>query len=700
MNNIGLPFSSAAPLEASSRRATTRPEPVASRGSHGEFTAEQKEYLAGFLAGAAQRALVPFIGHNAAGHLTATPAPGQANLAAPPRETVFGTPVSDLTKQERWKLEENPLDSWDRLLAHAEQDKAPNEEDTFRFRYFGLFWVGPAQNAFMLRCRIPAGELTSAQLIGLAGLADEWGNGSADITTRSNIQIRGLAPRHIIQVLMRLQEIGLTARGAGVDNVRNITASPAAGLDPTELIDTRPLAKALHHYILNHRDLYGLPRKFNVAFDGGGSVSVLADTNDVGFVAVAIRPYPSSSSSSSSSNPGEPTAQQSPDVFFPLTPALSPSEEERENHRQSAGESGTVGNFRPRPLLFPLPLGGGEGQGEGGVSLKDNSPIAVQPGLYFRVELAGITGHKQFARDAGLLIKPSECVAVAAAMIRVFNEHGDRTDRKKARLKYLIDKWGLPRFVEETQKKLAFPLLRFPREHCLAPHPPVRHGHLGVYRQAQKGRNYIGVAIPVGRMQTKQMRRLAELAQHYGSGSVRLTPWQNLLIPDVPDGFVETVKRHLVRMGFHYSASAIAGGLVACTGNAGCKYASTHTKAHAVELARYLEKRVQLDRPINIHLTGCPNSCAQHYLGDIGLLGVKTMLNGASVEGYNVALGGGFGLEQAAGKEIFKGLPFSVIPKLLERVLRTYLARRQSGETLAEFTRRHEVKQLQEMFSE
>jgi ferredoxin-nitrite reductase len=120
----------------------------------------------------------------------------------------------------------------------------------------------------------------------------------------------------------------------------------------------------------------------------------------------------------------------------------------------------------------------------------------------------------------------------------------------------------------------------------------------------------------------------------------------------------------------------------------------------AVELARHLEKRVQLDQPINIHLTGCPNSCAQHYLGDIGLLGVKTMLNGASVEGYNVALGGGFGLEQAVGKEIFKGIPFSEIPRLLERVLRTYLARRHSGETLAEFTRRHEVKQLQEMFSE
>src|SRR4030095_9835899 len=118
-------------------------------------------------------------------------------------------------------------------------------------------------------------------------------------------------------------------------------------------------------------------------------------------------------------------------------------------------------------------------------------------------------------------------------------------------------------------------------------------------------------------MPSRQMRRVADLANNYGSGQVRLTPWQNLLIPDVPDGFVETVKRSLVRMGFHHEATAIAGGVIACTGNVGCKWASTNTKAHAVELARYLDKRVHLETPINIHVTGCPNSCAQHYIGDI-----------------------------------------------------------------------------------
>src|SRR5205823_7282190 len=202
--------------------------------------------------------------------------------------SMFGTPLADVTKQERWKHEEHPLDGWDRILEHAEANKFPGEENTYRFRNLGLFYVAPAQNSFMLRCRIPAGELTALQLRGLADIADDFGNGKAAITTRSNIQIREIAPPNLVTVLTRLQSLGLTSRGSGVDNVRNITASPTAGFDPQELIDTRPFAHALHHYILNHRDLYGLPRKFNVAFEGGGSVDTVADTNDLGFVAVKI----------------------------------------------------------------------------------------------------------------------------------------------------------------------------------------------------------------------------------------------------------------------------------------------------------------------------------------------------------------------------------------------------------------------------
>jgi ferredoxin-nitrite reductase len=593
-------------------------EPVAG------FTLEQKEYLAGFLEGIARRKLVAY-------GSAVLSAPSPETAPPPPVETIYGSPLADVTKQERWKHEEHPLDGWDRILAHAEANRFPDEEHTYRFRNFGMFYVAPAQNSFMLRCRIPAGELTSQQLRGLAELADDFGNGKAAITTRSNIQIREIAPRNLVSVLTRLQVLGLTSRGSGVDNVRNITASPTAGFDPQELIDTRPFAHALHHYILNHRDLYGLPRKFNVAFEGGGSVDTVAETNDLGFIAVSVR---------------------------------------------DAGTSGLHGT-----------------------SLKDNSAVPLAPGVYFRLELAGITGHKQLAADAGVLIRPTDVVAVSVAMLRVYLENGDRTDRRKARLKYLIDRWGIPKFLAEAQKKLALPLVQFPLEQCVYRPPPIKHGHIGVYRQKQKGKNYIGVAIPVGIMTTRQMRRLADLAANYGSGQARLTPWQNLLIPDVPDGFVGTVTRQLERMGFHYEATNILGGLVACTGSTGCKYAAADTKGNAVAIADYLNKRVQLDQPLNIHVTGCPHSCAQHYIGDIGLQAVKVNVGGESLEGYNIVFGGGYGSNSAIGREVFKGLPFAEIPKLLERVLRVYLERRDKNESFAAFTRRHELKPLQEMFT-
>ena len=336
----------------------------------GPFSPAQKEYLAGFMAGVAQSGFVPFVGHTAGGTLTSEPALGLVNHAAPaePAEAlVFGTPVSELSKPELWKLEQNGLDIWDRLIAAAENDQLPDEKNTYYFRYFGMFYVGPAQESLMLRMRLPAGELTAAQMDGLADIAEDWGPGHLDITTRANLQIRQIAPRNIVKVLLRLEELGITSKGSGVDNVRNITATPTAGIDRDELIDTRPLAKGMHHYILNNRDLYGLPRKFNIAFDGGGAISAAADTNDVAFVAVRV----------------------------------------------GAAAAKTAG---------------------------------VEPGVHFRLELAGITGHQQFAKDVGVLVQPKDCVALGAAILRAFNETGDRTNRKKARLKYVHRPPGLRRF--------------------------------------------------------------------------------------------------------------------------------------------------------------------------------------------------------------------------------------------------------------
>jgi ferredoxin-nitrite reductase len=576
------------------------------------FTTEQKHYLEGFFAGAMQRHPRPFLGVTQDGRLTDDPALGASNLAEVKEETWHGTPVSDLCREELWKYEQNPLDIWDRLIAHADENKAPAADDLFRFKFHGLFYVAPAQDSFMLRLRIPGGRLKSHQLEGLAEIAEDWGSGRSDITTRANLQIREFAPRDIVRVLNKVHSLGLTARGSGADNIRNVTATPTTGIDAKELLDVSELADALHHYILNSRDMYGLPRKFNIAFDSGGAISVVADTNDIGFVAVRV------------------------------------------------------------------------GQGQ-----------AVPAGVYFRVLLCGITGHKQFASDCGLLLTPEQTLPVAAAMIRVFVEHGDRTDRRKARLKYLVDKWGIERFVEETEKLLAFKPLRFDAA-CCEPRPAIdRAAHIGVHPQKQAGFNYLGVSIPVGRFPATRMRAIAEVARHFGTGEVRLTVWQNLLIPNVADAHVDAAVGAIRKCGLDCDAGTVLRGTVSCTGNRGCRYAATDTKSHAVELANFLDQRFKIAQPVNLHVTGCPHSCAQHYVGDIGLLGAKVH----GEEGYQVVIGGGCDDDIGLARELISAIRFSDLPAAMESLFGAFERHRHADESFLAFTRRHPIEDLKRLIA-
>ncbi len=255
----------------------------------------------------------------------------------------------------------------------------------------------------------------------------------------------------------------------------------------------------------------------------------------------------------------------------------------------------------------------------------------------------------------------------------------------------------MEKFLAETQKKLAFPLSRLPLEAGEPRRPLLKHGWVGVYKQTQPKLNYLGLGVPVGRLTPKQMHHLADLATNYGQGELRLTVWQNIILPHIPDAFVETVKRGLHRVGFQVEASSTTSGIIACTGNKGCKYSSTDTKGHAVALGKALtDRRVVIEQPVNLHFTGCPHSCAQHYCGDIGFLGAK--LAGGE-EGYHLVLGGGMGNEQGIAREIFRGVPAKEVPRLVEKILRMYGKEKQLGETFVEWSRRHTVGQLQEMLS-
>ncbi len=556
------------------------------------FSTEQKEYLTGLLAGAV-------IAKNGVRFGDVEPTEGKPAL-------------DDLIFEERVKRELNPLDAYAQILENAVGNKAPDKEETFRFKWNGLFFLTPIKDSFMARLRIPGGLVTSFQLREIAKVAQELTTGYVQITTRANFQIRLIAPKDAPEVLRRIQNVGLHTRGAGADNIRNLTANPTSGVDPVELIDTMPLIRELGTLILNDRAFYDLPRKFNIAYDGGGLIGAVEDTNDIGAKAVKV------------------------------------------------GEE-----------------------------------------VFFRIALGGATGHRAFARDIGVLVRPAELNKVVCAMVRVFIANGNRGDRKKARLKHLLEKWTLDQYIGETEKLLGTQLTRAPYDPATMrwASQELPHTHVGDYPQKQRGFSYVGVAVPVGQITPKQMLRLADIAEHYGSGEVRLTVWQNFIIPNVADAFVPTVKRALEKMGLSTQQSNVASGIIACTGSRYCKFAQADTKAHAIELSRYLEKRYELDQPINIHFTGCPHSCAQHYMGDIGLLGTRAKVGGESVDGYHVFVGGGFGKNQAIGRQVFTGVPAPALPVVVEQMLGAYVKHRKGRETFLAFTARHELGELQQMFS-
>src|ERR1700709_588345 len=239
----------------------------------------------------------------------------------------------------------------------------------------------------MCRVRIPNGIVKHWQLSGLSDLAVRYGGGYSHVTTRANFQIREIEPKNAVALLEEIQDLGLCSRGTGADNIRNVTGTPTAGIDPQELLDTRPYARSWHHHILNERVLYGLPRKFNVGFDGAGRIAVLEDTNDIAFAAVEVK-----------------------DGF------------------------------------------------------------GVEPGIWFRLGIGGITGHKDFAKETGIIVQPRDATRVADAIVRVFIDLGDRTNRLKARLKYVIDGMGMEKFLVLVEEKLGHAFTRVPPE-ALAPRP-------------------------------------------------------------------------------------------------------------------------------------------------------------------------------------------------------------------------------------
>jgi sulfite reductase (ferredoxin) len=274
-----------------------------------------------------------------------------------------------------------------------------------------------------------------------------------------------------------------------------------------------------------------------------------------------------------------------------------------------------------------------------------------------------------------------------------------RQDREKARLKFLflIHGWTAERFQEELERRIGFPL-----DPAVQEDPPedIYRDHVGIHSQKQEGYVYAGIAVLRGRITPGQMRLVADLADLYGTGELRATNMQNLLILNVRRERAEALAREIEAAGLRLDSSPFWRGTIACTGTEFCKLALTETKGFARWLVEELEARMPgFDQHLKIHITGCPNSCGQHWIADIGVEGKKTKVEGKMVDAYYFCVGGAVGKHQAKARPVGYRVSATEVPEAIERLLRRYLADRRDGENFRQFCARHTDDELREFLA-
>ncbi|MDF5740142.1 MULTISPECIES: ferredoxin--nitrite reductase [unclassified Nostoc] len=506
------------------------------------------------------------------------------------------TTTASLNKFEKFKAEK------DGLVIKSEIEKfaalgweAMNEIDRdHRLKWVGVFFRPVTPGKFMMRLRMPNGILTSSQMRVLAQVVQRYGDeGSADITTRQNIQLRGIRIEDLPDIFNRFDAVGLTTVQSGMDNVRNITGDPVAGLDADELYDTRELVQQIQDMLTNkgegNPEFSNLPRKFNIAIAGGRDNSVHAEINDLAFV-----------------------------------PAFK------------------------------------EGSGE-------QSPTP-QKTFGFNVLVGGFFSAKrcEAAISLNAWVTPEDVVTVCRAVLEVFRDHGPRANRQKSRLMWLIDEWGLEKFRAEVENRLGKSLLFAAAKDEI---DWEKRDHIGVYKQKQPGLNYVGLHIPVGRLDAEDMFEIARLAEVYGSGEIRFTVEQNIVIPNISDSRLATFLPEPLLERFSINPSLLARSLVSCTGAQFCNFALIETKNRALAMIKALEEELTFINPVRIHWTGCPNSCGQPQVADIGLMGTKTRKNGKTLEGVDIYMGGKVGKDAHLGTCVIKGIPCEDLQPVLQDLL-------------------------------
>ena len=312
----------------------------------------------------------------------------------------------------------------------------------------------------------------------------------------------------------------------------------------------------------------------------------------------------------------------------------------------------------------------------------------------------GLSAEPHLAARLNAFVRWNQVLPVVKGIAEIFRDSQElREHRERARLKFLFLRqgWTPEQFLDELEGRMGFRL-----DPAVEKEPPndVYRDHVGIHAQKQTGYFYVGAAVLRGRISAEQMRAAAELAERFAGGELRTTGMQNLVIVNVPRANNEALARELDALGLRVGGSPFWRGAIACSGTEFCKLAITETKGFTRWLVEEMEERLpEFDQELKLHVTGCPNSCGQHWIADIGIEGKKMKADGRLADAYYFCLGGAVGRNQAVARPVGYRCPASEVPDALERLLRRYLEERYRGENLRQFFARHSEEELREFLA-
>ncbi len=499
----------------------------------------------------------------------------------------------------------------------------------------GIYGIRALKDRQMVRVKVPSGRLTDDQLDVLADLVEEFATGRGHITTRQDVQMYEVPIQRAPELLRRLAEADLTTREACGNSVRNVTACPFAGVCADELFDVSPYALAVTRHFLRNPMSQRLPRKFKISFSGCRHDCAIAAIHDIGVVAATI-----------------------------------------------TEQGQVIGGFQ-------LYVGGGLGA----------LPKAAQL-------LESFTPVEQL-------------LPTCEAIVRVFDQHGERKDKSRARMKFLLERLGLDEFQRLVNEARA----RLQHDHaCCAAlpapklHEPISDDHrplrwpgppafqqwvvTNVQPQRQPGFVIATVRLLLGDLTAGQMRQVAVLARRYSKGRVITTQWQDVCLPWVPQDQALTLFDDLARIGLALPDAQRIQDITSCPGADTCQIGITSSRGLTRAITEVLSRREYQTEDlagIRIKISGCPNSCGQHHIADIGFFGGARSINGKLAPHYQLLVGGGW--EQGAarfGQPVAK-IPAKHVPEAVERLLQCYRRQREDGETFRAFVQRVGIPALQQI---